>query len=52
MVLPLSPGQYPGQRAISTNGEVDETGSRAKYLSVGWRDDRRRALTHVADHTS
>ena len=27
MVLPLSPNQYPGQRAISTNGKVDETGS-------------------------
>ena len=27
MVLSLSPGQYQGQRAIGTNGQVDETGS-------------------------
>jgi hypothetical protein len=27
IVLPLTPGQYPGQRAIGANGQVDETGS-------------------------
>lgn len=27
LVLPLGSGQYPGQRAIGTNGRVDETGS-------------------------
>lgn len=27
MVLPLNPSQYPGQRAIGTNNQVDETGS-------------------------
>jgi hypothetical protein len=27
MVLPLSPGQYPGQRAIGASGQVDESGS-------------------------
>nr|WP_101953474.1 sulfocyanin-like copper-binding protein [Mycobacterium intracellulare] len=27
MVLPLSPGQYPGQRAIGANGRVNESGS-------------------------
>ena len=27
ILLPLSPGQYPGQRAIGANGQVDESGS-------------------------
>jgi uncharacterized cupredoxin-like copper-binding protein len=27
MVLPLGPGQYPGQRAIGVDGKVDESGS-------------------------
>jgi hypothetical protein len=27
MVLPLGPNQYPGQRAIGTDGRVDEAGS-------------------------
>jgi uncharacterized cupredoxin-like copper-binding protein len=30
MVLPLNPNQYPGQRAIGTNNQVDETGSLAQ----------------------
>jgi Sulfocyanin (SoxE) domain len=30
MVLPLNPNQYPGQRAIGTNNQVDETGSLAE----------------------
>jgi hypothetical protein len=30
MVVPLNPNQYPGQRAIGTNSQVDETGSLAE----------------------
>ena len=30
MVLPLNANQYPGQRAIGTNNQVDETGSLAE----------------------
>ena len=30
MVLPLNTNQYPGQRAIGTNNQVDETGSLAE----------------------
>ena len=30
MVLPLNPNQYPGQRAIGTNNQVDETGNLAE----------------------
>ena len=30
MVLPLNANQYPGQRAIGTNNQVDETGNLAE----------------------
>ena len=29
LVLPLSPGQYPGQRAIGSNGQVDKVRGQA-----------------------